>query len=140
MQQLDDPRKQRAEISAYFHQFQDAEAIYLEMGRVDLAVNLYMRLGDWDRVQVLIEVCSLAVILLQPVIPVTPPRTFLIFIKENNIYRSNVPQTVHVWKHRHCSLPPAPNSFQKLIVHLFQCFLSENYPKKIKKQHSESNV
>lgn len=56
MQALDDERKQRAEVAAYFRQFDEAENIYINMGRTDLAINLHMRLGDWERVKQLIEV------------------------------------------------------------------------------------
>jgi WD repeat-containing protein 35 len=52
---LDDPRKQRAEVCAYFRRFEEAEAIYLEMDRRDLAVELRARLGSWFRVVQLLE-------------------------------------------------------------------------------------
>ena len=46
---------QKAEISAYFNKFDEAEQIYREIDRKDLALELRMRLGDWSKVVVLIE-------------------------------------------------------------------------------------
>lgn len=46
---------QEAEISAYRGDFDAAERIYLEMERVDLAIQLRERLGDWFRVAQLMQ-------------------------------------------------------------------------------------
>lgn len=50
-----DKPKQRAEIAAYFGQYENAEKIYLDMDRKDLAVDLRERIGDWFRVVQLIK-------------------------------------------------------------------------------------
>jgi hypothetical protein len=50
LQRLDDPRKQTAEVAAYFKRFDEAEQCYLAMDRPDLAIELRMRLGDWFKV------------------------------------------------------------------------------------------
>ena len=42
-----DKMKQRAEVAAYFQRFDEAEALYREMDRRDLAIDLRVRLGDW---------------------------------------------------------------------------------------------
>lgn len=47
LQLLDDPRKQHAEVAAYFKRFDEAETIYRDMDRMDLAIEMRMRLGDW---------------------------------------------------------------------------------------------
>ncbi|KAI8852268.1 hypothetical protein BC829DRAFT_440972 [Chytridium lagenaria] len=52
---LEDPQKQKAEISAHFSQYDVAERLYLEMDRKDLAMDLRVRLGDWFRVVQLIK-------------------------------------------------------------------------------------
>ena len=52
---LNDPRKQKAEVAAYFRRFDEAENIYLNMDEHDAAVELRMRLGDWFRVVQLIQ-------------------------------------------------------------------------------------
>ena len=52
---LNDRNKQRAEVSAYFRRFDEAETIYLNMDCKDLAVELRTRLGDWFRVVQLIQ-------------------------------------------------------------------------------------
>eukprot|EP00753_Platysulcus_tardus_P015766 PLAT5272.2.p1 GENE.PLAT5272.2~~PLAT5272.2.p1 ORF type:complete len:1194 (+),score=710.47 PLAT5272.2:43-3624(+) len=52
---LDDKTKQRAEVAAYFRQFEKAELLYREMDRKDLAIDLRMRLGDWFRVVQLLQ-------------------------------------------------------------------------------------
>lgn len=46
---------QAAEVAAYRGDFDATEAIYLEMERVDLAVQLRERLGDWFRVAQLMQ-------------------------------------------------------------------------------------
>eukprot|EP00232_Nephroselmis_pyriformis_P019088 CAMPEP_0182899530 /NCGR_PEP_ID=MMETSP0034_2-20130328/28121_1 /TAXON_ID=156128 /ORGANISM="Nephroselmis pyriformis, Strain CCMP717" /LENGTH=1198 /DNA_ID=CAMNT_0025033565 /DNA_START=181 /DNA_END=3774 /DNA_ORIENTATION=- len=55
LQKLDDPQKQRAEVCAYFKRFDEAEAIYTEIDRVDLAIEMRMRLGDWFKVEKLVH-------------------------------------------------------------------------------------
>ena len=50
LQKLDSQPKQRAEVAAYFSRFDDAEKLYLEMDRKDLALELRVKLGDWFRV------------------------------------------------------------------------------------------
>jgi WD repeat-containing protein 35 len=52
---LDDPNKQKAEVHAYYHRFDEAEKIYKEMDRKDLALELRARLGDWFRVVQLVH-------------------------------------------------------------------------------------
>jgi len=47
---LDDKVKQKAEVAAYFQRFDEAEALYREIDRKDLAIDLRVRLGDWFRV------------------------------------------------------------------------------------------
>jgi WD repeat-containing protein 35 len=47
--------KKKAEIAAYFQKFDNAEKIYLEMDRKDLAMDLRCRMGDWFRVAHLIK-------------------------------------------------------------------------------------
>eukprot|EP01063_Lacrimia_lanifica_P003470 TRINITY_DN1185_c0_g2_i1.p1 TRINITY_DN1185_c0_g2~~TRINITY_DN1185_c0_g2_i1.p1 ORF type:complete len:1243 (+),score=457.53 TRINITY_DN1185_c0_g2_i1:72-3800(+) len=50
-----DKTKQRAEIAAYFHHFDDAERLYRTIDRRDLAAELRMRLGDWFKVVQLVQ-------------------------------------------------------------------------------------
>eukprot|EP00794_Sanderia_malayensis_P012081 gene12081-13325_t len=52
---LDSEMKKSAEISAYFQRYEEAEKIYLDMDRRDLAVDLRMKLGDWFRVVQLLK-------------------------------------------------------------------------------------
>lgn len=52
---LNDPVKQKAEVAAYFQQFDDAEALYRKIDRKDLAIDLRQRLGDWFRVVQLVQ-------------------------------------------------------------------------------------
>jgi len=47
---LDDRLKQKAEVAAYFQRFDEAESLYREIDRKDLAIDLRVRLGDWFRV------------------------------------------------------------------------------------------
>ncbi|XP_033121645.1 WD repeat-containing protein 35-like isoform X2 [Anneissia japonica] len=44
-----------AEVAAYFKRFEEAERMYLDMDRRDLAVNLRVKLGDWFRVVQLLK-------------------------------------------------------------------------------------
>ena len=56
LKQLDkDKTKQQAEIAAYFLRFDDAERLYREIDRKDLAAELRMRLGDWFKVVQLVQ-------------------------------------------------------------------------------------
>jgi hypothetical protein len=48
---LDDEKKAQAEVAAYFGKFDDAERIYREMDRRDLALQLRANLGDWFKVR-----------------------------------------------------------------------------------------
>jgi len=50
LKKLDDPNKQKAEVAIYHQRFDEAEKIYRDINRVDLAVELRERLGDWFRV------------------------------------------------------------------------------------------
>jgi len=47
---LDDEKKQQAEVAAYFGKFDEAERIYRDMDRRDLALQLRANLGDWFKV------------------------------------------------------------------------------------------
>ncbi|XP_030213023.1 WD repeat-containing protein 35 isoform X1 [Gadus morhua] len=40
----------QAEVAAYFSRFEEAERMYLDMDRRDLAISLRIKLGDWFRV------------------------------------------------------------------------------------------
>jgi WD repeat-containing protein 35 len=55
LQVLNDRVKQKAEVAAYFQQFDDAEALYRKIDRKDLAIDLRQRLGDWFRVVQLVQ-------------------------------------------------------------------------------------
>jgi WD repeat-containing protein 35 len=55
LRRLDDKVKQRAEVAVYFQRFDEAEALYREIDRKDLAIELRMRLGDWLRVVQLLQ-------------------------------------------------------------------------------------
>ncbi|KAG9494630.1 hypothetical protein GDO78_002132 [Eleutherodactylus coqui] len=52
-----EPMKQ-AEVSAYFGRFEEAERMYLDMDRRDLAISLRIKLGDWFRVLQLLRTGS----------------------------------------------------------------------------------
>jgi len=47
---LNDKMKQRAKVASYFERFDEAESIYREIDRRDLAIELRVMLGDWFRV------------------------------------------------------------------------------------------
>lgn len=49
--------KQKAEVAAYFKRFNEAENLYREIDRKDLAIELRMRLGDWYARSV-ISICN----------------------------------------------------------------------------------
>ncbi|XP_063039587.1 WD repeat-containing protein 35 isoform X2 [Engraulis encrasicolus] len=48
----------QAEVVAYFGRFEEAERMYLDMDRRDLAINLRIKLGDWFRVLQLLKTGS----------------------------------------------------------------------------------
>ncbi|XP_056151968.1 WD repeat-containing protein 35 [Lampris incognitus] len=47
-----------AEVAAYFSRFEEAERMYLDMDRRDLAISLRIKLGDWFRVLQLLKTGS----------------------------------------------------------------------------------
>jgi WD repeat-containing protein 35 len=55
LRRLPDADKQRAEVAAFFRRFGEAEQIYLDADRPDLAVDMRARLGDWHRVLYLLD-------------------------------------------------------------------------------------
>ncbi len=52
---LHDKMKQRAEVAVYFKRYDEAEALYREIDRKDLAIELRIRLGQWFRVLQLLQ-------------------------------------------------------------------------------------
>nr|XP_033792878.1 WD repeat-containing protein 35 isoform X3 [Geotrypetes seraphini] len=48
----------QAEVAAYFGRFEEAERMYLDMDRRDLAISLRIKLGDWFRVLQLLRTGS----------------------------------------------------------------------------------
>ena len=46
-----DKNQQRAEISAYFQLFDEAEALFASMDRFDLSLAMRIKLGDWFKVE-----------------------------------------------------------------------------------------
>ncbi|KAF8068393.1 Wdr35 [Scenedesmus sp. PABB004] len=52
---LGDRAKQAAEVHVYFKRFEEAEDLYRAMDRLDLAIGLRGRLGDWFKVEALIK-------------------------------------------------------------------------------------
>lgn len=50
IQQLDDKEKQRAEVMAYYGNYDQAEQLYKSMERRDLAIQLRAKIGDWFKV------------------------------------------------------------------------------------------
>jgi len=52
---LDDPKKQAAEIATYTSNFDEAEKIYRDLDRRDLALELRESLGDWFKVVQLVQ-------------------------------------------------------------------------------------
>ncbi|GET86225.1 intraflagellar transport protein 122B, putative [Leishmania tarentolae] len=52
---LDDPKKQLAEVNAYYRRFDEAERLYKDVDRKDLALDLRYRLGDWFGVVRLVQ-------------------------------------------------------------------------------------
>lgn len=55
LQSIGDKNKQRAEVATYFGRFEEAEAIYRDIDRNDLAVDMRLKIGDWFRVISLIQ-------------------------------------------------------------------------------------
>lgn len=56
MERLHDQRTQDAEIAAYFGDHGKSTTCYQEHGRLDLALQLFMRLGLWSWVEALLKV------------------------------------------------------------------------------------
>jgi WD repeat-containing protein 35 len=52
---LSDRMKRKAEVAAFFGRFEEAEQIYRDIDRKDLAIDLRTRLGDWQRVAELVR-------------------------------------------------------------------------------------
>ena len=52
---IEEKVKQKAEVACYFKKYDEAEQIFKDIDRKDLALNLRMRLGDWSKVIHLIE-------------------------------------------------------------------------------------
>ena len=46
---------QKAEVAAWFNQYDEAERLYLEVDRRDLAIQLRRKLGDWFKVLQLLK-------------------------------------------------------------------------------------
>jgi WD repeat-containing protein 35 len=55
LMKVEDVNKQKAEVMAYFGNFDQAERAYLDLERKDLAIDLRIRLGDWFRVSHLVK-------------------------------------------------------------------------------------
>lgn len=58
LQNIQDAKIQKAEVAAWFSRYEDAEKIFLDVDRRDLAINLRKRLGDWFRVLQLVKTGS----------------------------------------------------------------------------------
>ena len=60
VQRVDDPRKQEAAVAIYFGRLDEAEALYRRLDRLDLALDMRARLGDWFTVRCQLEdaLCS----------------------------------------------------------------------------------
>jgi len=52
---LDDPKKQSAEVATHFGNFDEAEKLYRDMDRRDLALDMRSILGDWFKVVQLVQ-------------------------------------------------------------------------------------
>eukprot|EP01135_Chromosphaera_perkinsii_P001605 Nk52_evm75s207 gene=Nk52_evmTU75s207 len=50
LRKIDNKQLQKAEVYAHFGHFEEAEKMYLNIDRRDLAINLRLKLGDWFRV------------------------------------------------------------------------------------------
>ncbi|XP_013413466.1 WD repeat-containing protein 35-like [Lingula anatina] len=55
---LQNETMKQAEVAAYFRRFDEAERLYMEMDRRDLAIALRKKLGDWFRVVQLLKTGS----------------------------------------------------------------------------------
>jgi len=55
LRQLKDKMKQKAEVAVYFQRYDEAENIYRDIDRKDLAIELRKSLGDWFRVSQLVQ-------------------------------------------------------------------------------------
>lgn len=58
LQNVQNRAVQKAEVAAWFGNFDEAEKLYLEVDRKDLAITLRKRLGDWFRVLHLLKTGS----------------------------------------------------------------------------------
>lgn len=54
LQSLEDERLRRAEALIFLRQLEEAEAVYQQMDRMDLAIEMRIRAGDWLRVEKLL--------------------------------------------------------------------------------------
>ncbi len=54
LQLLDNKKLQQAEVCVFFKKFSEAERIYLECERPDLAIDLRMKFGNWFKVEKLL--------------------------------------------------------------------------------------
>ena len=55
VKKLDDIQKQKAEVAIYFKNFDEAEDIYKQIDRKDLALDMRVLIGDWVRVIQLVD-------------------------------------------------------------------------------------
>jgi WD repeat-containing protein 35 len=55
IEQMDERDKQRAEVMAYYGNYDQAEQIYRGMDRKDLAVQMRVRIGDWFKVSQMLK-------------------------------------------------------------------------------------
>jgi WD repeat-containing protein 35 len=58
LQMLDDLHIRRAEIAIYFKKFDNAEQLYIQVDREDLALDLRKHLGDWFKVEKLVKLAA----------------------------------------------------------------------------------
>uniref|UniRef100_A0A673JJ84 WD repeat-containing protein 35 n=1 Tax=Sinocyclocheilus rhinocerous TaxID=307959 RepID=A0A673JJ84_9TELE len=58
LRNLQSEAMKQAEVAAYFSRFEEAERMYLDMDRRDLAIGLRIKLGDWFRVLQLLKTGS----------------------------------------------------------------------------------
>jgi len=58
LQNLNNQELKKAEIAAYFNKFDEAETLYLDMDRKDLAYQMRKKLGDWVKVLQLLKTNS----------------------------------------------------------------------------------
>lgn len=55
LQHNDEKIKQKADIACFFKRYDEAEQIFKDIDRKDLALALRMKLGDWGKVVALME-------------------------------------------------------------------------------------